>query len=1038
MLRRAAAIVIAASVALTGQGLLGLAGAQASPPEVTPTLAPCPAPCGPTDPPSDQTKINQNDHLKYGGNATAGSTIVDGELLIYNNDGSLYDTRVAKLDPVPLPTGVMIRGTKAPMGLTDLPLDGGWVILEVTAENADGRSTGRSDPVYVDLTLPRIEGTFLTETNQIEIRFSEPVKSPKVGDLALDWEIDGEYWKNEDPVQPVDSVTGSGKVRTLTLAEDQRKDEDATPSVAYRPAEQMSGVGIDVLKQYRDEAGNYVSGDTWDDPAARDLVPPSRVPVIDAIAGAAGTNVIGTDTTPAVEISNLRSDGPAGPHKGRVYLESNDEPGLQTSGSDADTLLGAVAANDSGEATIQVEDALSDDEYTIYAVAADRAKCNPNSGSAECPNLTAAQSAPAATYVLDTVAPLPLFAAVDDEFGAGVIKVRFSEGIAPADSAGTWTVQKGGLPVTIASIASHSQLADGDTRLISLQDEQVDQGEAFTVAWAPTGGSYADRAGNELGAFSGLEVEFGVPPVVDLASPPAFIANSSHTVRGVVTEGRSVLPGDMRIEIFDGPTTDGSPIATGLANDATGEFAVPVQLGADGAYTLSVRATRVEQGVAGPARTTSFTLDTAAPLIPSFSIDDDIVRGGQQGVGLSWTVDDPNLSVLTLQLIERPGAAPETIDTLDAGDTEFAWTVKPGVNSENARILLTAIDKAGNAQFRHSIFFVIDSISPTFEARTIDPRRVRVEFSERVTGTTANNEWFVDLLMVDSVPSGITESSSLVLTTAQGQEIGSNAHPTVTYRRVHTQTPPPPTTPFQDRAGNPLALRAFPGLFPEVDKQIGLPHESRDAADGIAPGAPTLNATPGLVDRGSIPLTGTGDGTPVNQVVVRRVGPSEATYSSVVNSNGTFGVLAGLEQDAVNVFRVSIEDEAGNSSAVRQLVVSEDSSGPLVTVKDRKKRIRAKKKALVAQWTSVEPHPGFSALYLEFRKRNGRTRMLTIADQTVEDGREKVRFPKNLRKKMRKGKIKAIRFHVFSFDALGHVGSDTGRWVKVRGKRRRR
>ena len=111
--------------------------------------------------------------------------------------------------------------------------------------------------------------------------------------------------------------------------------------------------------------------------------------------------------------------------------------------------------------------------------------------------------------------------------------------------------------------------------------------------------------------------------------------------------------------------------------------------------------------------------------------------------------------------------------------------------------------------------------------------------------------------------------------------------------------------------------------------------------------------------------------------------------------------------------------------------------GAFVTVKDGKKRIKAKKKALNVAWTSVEPHPGHSALSLEFRKSNGKTRTLTISEQADDDGFEKVRFPNNLRKKMRKGKIKAIRFHVFSFDILGHAGSGDGRWIKVRGKRRR-
>jgi len=1095
--RRGIALLLAGTVAATAQGILGLSVAQAVPPEVSLTLTPCSSSCEDPTPPK-RTKVSYaNSSVKYGGNASAGARVVSASLFRYAADASQAgEPMTAKVEATSLPTAVLLGGFKSSPNVS--AIHAGWLVLEVTVENSAGeRTTARSNQVYVDNVHPSISGTYLTDTGTVDVRFSEPVRDPVPGNLGVDWalwttdEETGEpqqhYWNSATPEHPFDEVTvGEDRsLRTLHLSSDFIQDQDATPGIEYRPAEQSTNAGLeDVFNQYRDEAGLSVTGGSRHDFAAQDLVRPDYTPSIDAIVGVTGG--IGTDPTPAFEVSGLRVDGPvegpAGRHKARIYLETSDPAnGLQTSGPEADALIGSAVAAEDGTAMVPTDDALGDGlddgTYTFYAAAADRALCNPPNGTEECPNV--GDGSDPVSYLLDTIAPAPLSAELKAPQGvADVIDVRFSEGISPAEGAGLWMVTANGVPITVDSVSGA-----GDLRTLHLAEEA---GELpVLVSWAPSPDGYADVAGNGLAAFDALNALNDVPLEIQV-SAPSLTKASSVTLHGTVTHGLTPrdpsMPASVSVDVFvddngdaipDDVDGDGEPDTPVTLDATSGSFQATFGLPADGPHGFTAIGHRNQPShptlpvVDSSPVTVQVVRDTLPPTVTISPLEREAYSGwsesGNTEVSVSWSAREANgFSEGTAVMMWRPSAG---VDWQPVDNIEFTQGPDPDDPTmrraqgtatfridrdkmpdtgptPTAEIQIRITDLVDLTGSQTSTPFRIDSTPPDFTAVTIDTVTVRVRFTEKVQGGTnpgdpnplRDEEWRLNEKLADVGPpsTDAQERLNFTLRALPGEEEwdgNGNPNPIVSYVPLN-----PPHPKYRDEALNPIEL--WP-LIPGVE---GLPVERKDveAADGIAPGPATLNAVPALVDRGSILLTGVGDGTQGNQVVVRRTAPTDATYSSIVNANGTFDVLAGLAQDSVNVFRVAVEDPAGNSSGVRQVVITEDSSGPLVTVKDNKKRIKAKTKALNVAWTSVEPHPGHSALSLELKRRNGKTRTLTISEQTDDDGFEKVRLPNNLRKKMRKGKIKAVRFHVFSFDILGHAGSDDGRWIKVRGKKRRR
>ena len=197
-----------------------------------------------------------------------------------------------------------------------------------------------------------------------------------------------------------------------------------------------------------------------------------------------------------------------------------------------------------------------------------------------------------------------------------------------------------------------------------------------------------------------------------------------------------------------------------------------------------------------------------------------------------------------------------------------------------------------------------DGAPPTFEAELASASTVRIIFSERVDGTTAQGEWAVAGSVVSSVePSAPSSATEVVLALASaraGTDLGGLDASGVTYTR-----PTVGTNTIQDDADNHLATNA------------GDTVTAGHVTDKIAPTA-TVTATVRLegddADHATVTTAGIGDDVRVNVV-------ASEPLATAVGDIALFGTS--IDAD-------SVDTAAGNNmySYVRTILDS-DASDPL-------------------------------------------------------------------------------------------------------------
>ena len=756
----AALVMGAVAVSVLGAGSASLADA----PTVQPELR---APDG-------QTSIRSGDTVSFGGSVTPGSVKVSAEIRFFRADGSEFRTPLDVTAQVSFGPDGSISGSRT-LNLTpnDPPGSanghGGRVVLIVTARDPgpSGQDTTRqSNDVPIDLIGPVISRARLVEPNQVVVVFSEETHLPTQSDSPSDWRVAG---------VPPTSVSGSGAERTLTLASEQ--DQDATPVVHYAPL-------IPSRETYRDGSNNAYAGrsGTSEDASfwARDEIAPPP-PTVTSVAGKAGNSVVANDPTPEIVISDIRSG-----HWAEIYREANGQPGLQRPG---DAFLGEDQADGTG-ARVVTNDLGSDGTYTLYAIARDNALCDPPDDAAiehQCPNWSGANAGSTVSYVLDRVAPAPLFAAVTN---VDEVTVDFTEPILGNNNNLNWTIN--GVPATSIS-------GSGDRRTLTAA------GAAPGAILVYTPGNHADEAGNALPPFTTSLLD-QLPPLVEFTDPAfdTYVQGTTYAMTGTAERSNQVQI--FRDDDDNGTPDTSSPIATAPVSGDSWSADVPLNADTTNRFVARGVRTDTSPNIQGP----NVKLDSALvqdSQNPSLSLGQFAAAyKGELQVDIAWDANDANFGSgpMTLEFSPDGGTTWELIQAFYPDDSPYQEWITPLINTKNGQIRVTATDLAGRSAAATSNAFEIDSIPPVFIPTVTDATHIDLSFSEPISGLFAAPEWTVDNESAGQIdPAGpdnnVTRATLTISPLADPMD--PNTSPDVTYGSAN---PLPVATELVDHVGNEL------------------------------------------------------------------------------------------------------------------------------------------------------------------------------------------------------------------------------------------
>ena len=286
-------------------------------------------------------------------------------------------------------------------------------------------------------------------------------------------------------------------------------------------------------------------------------------------------------------------------------------------------------------------------------------------------------------------------------------------------------------PVTVATSGAlpSLQLNDGKTAVYSGPKNSATQSLQFSYTVSagdnvadlkatafnalPVGVTIEDAAGAPLDLASFATVDTGVTVDTKAPAAPAGLAdagivggfvNKAHDTSAQTLKGSAEAKAT--VAIFD----NGKQLGTTTAN-STGAWNFTLGVLADGAHSLTAKATDGAGNVSGPSSALAFTVDTAAPAAPSGLADAGIVGGFVN------KAHDTSAQSLT-----GSAEANATVAVFDKGtrlgtttaNGSGGWSFTLGVLADGAHILrATATDKAGNVSAPSAaLAFTVDTVAP--------------------------------------------------------------------------------------------------------------------------------------------------------------------------------------------------------------------------------------------------------------------------------------------------------------------------------------
>jgi hypothetical protein len=654
---------------------------------------------------------------------------------------------------------------------------------------------------------------------------------------------------------------------------------DANGAWSFDKASISLGEGAHVLTVKATDAAGNTSGASAALHLTVDTTAPDALPAPDLAAGS-DSGVSNTD--------NITNDN-------QPLLRGHAEAGATVVLFDGETRLGTTVADAGGNWTI-ASSALADGVHRLTVGTTDVA--GNTSAASNALTLTVDTAAP------DAPTPLGLTAASDS--GASD-----HDNVTNAASPAVTGKAEAGATVTLFDGATKlgTAVADG-AGVWTIFSDQLSDGVHHLTA------SATDAAGNASTLSSALVVTVDraaplAPAAPELAAQSDSGAAADNLTNHAAPQLQGTAEAGASVALFDGDTQVGSGVA-----DADGAWTITAATLADGAHSLTVKATDAAGNVSAASPALALTIDTRAPDAPA---DLDLLAGSDSGAS-----DSDNITNATLPVIAGSAEAGSTVALFD-GATQIGsvvadggghWQITPAQALGNGvhTLSATATDAAGNVSAASQpLSITIDSraaVTPSALALTAetDSGASNQDGITNATapGVTGKAEAGATINLFDGATKlGTAVADDAGVWTVAGVELAEGVHHLTASSSSLTGTVSAPSTELVvtiDRTA-PQAPAA-PALAAASD--------SGAQGDGI-----TNVATPALhgsAEAGASVALFDGD---------TQVG------SGVADADGAWSISAGALADGAHSLTVKATDAAGNVSlASAALALTVDTKAP--------------------------------------------------------------------------------------------------------------
>ncbi len=195
-------------------------------------------------------------------------------------------------------------------------------------------------------------------------------------------------------------------------------------------------------------------------------------------------------------------------------------------------------------------------------------------------------------------------------------------------------------------------------------------------------------------------------------------------------------------------------IATEETNDGSYDWTVPNL----DISTAKVRITAVDKAgnTASDESDDVFTIDSTAPEIEVITPNGgEILKGGTYEI--TWQVSDDNLAENPITLEYYNGEEWVLIASEEANNGSYDWQVPSDVNTDIAKIKITAVDLAGNSASDESdSAFIIDNIAPNSAATLDDFYGDNESGIVHLSGTASDDNAGIDYVKITITKNGST------------------------------------------------------------------------------------------------------------------------------------------------------------------------------------------------------------------------------------------------------------------------------------------
>ncbi|TLU61264.1 BapA prefix-like domain-containing protein [Enterobacter sp. MF024] len=560
----------------------------------------------------------------------------------------------------------------------------------------------------------------------------------------------------------------------------------------YTPAEALSSGSHTFTTRAADAAGNLSE------------LSPGFTLIVDTLKPVAPTIALAQDDVGPVT-GSLTSGSST--NDNLPVLTGTSEPNARVQIFEGDTLLAEGVADASGNWSIPLTEALSDDQHTFTAVAIDAA------GNA---------SDPSATFILtvDTVTPeAPVLVSVTDDVGTTVVldNGQLTNDANPtlrgtAEAGSTVSVYDG---TTLLGTA----LVGADNAWIFTPLSPLGDGE-HTLTVTTT-----DAAGNVSPPTGGFVIN--VDATAPVAPAIVSIVDDTGSVQGPVLSGaptndtRPTLNGTAEagaiVRIYDGDTLVGETIANGEGQWTLTQTTTTLT---DGVHNFTATATDPAGNISPASPVTSITVDTIAPGAPgSFTIlNNGNTLTGQGEAGSTITVRDGD-TVVGTGVVNDDGSFSLTLTTPKLNGELLTVTATDIAGNTGAEGQVTAPDTTPPAV--PVITDVVDNV--TDFTGTVNDGQTTNDNTPLVRGTGVANATILlysgtELIGTTQVSAGGTWEIQLtaplpdgghVLTAQSADAAGNNSAPSNSWSIVVDATAPDApviTQAINDLSGTPVAI----------------------------------------------------------------------------------------------------------------------------------------------------------------------------------------------------------------------------------------